>query len=165
MSNFDHILEINHITHNMTRIKTTPDISLADKISDTVAGIVGSWPFVITQSILIIIWCAVNSGILGGIPKWDPYPFLFLNIALSFQAAYTAPIIMMSQNRVESRDRQRAEAGYEVNLIAEKGIESVRNQLEFIQNHLTKNMTVKEDLKNVEIQLEILKKSIEKLNK
>ena len=139
--------------------------TLGMRVADTIASVVGSWKFVITQSTLILLWTAFNIFKIDRLQQWDPYPFLFLNIALSFQAAYTAPIIMMSQNRVESRDRIRAEAGYEINLIAKKGVESVHEQLEFIQNHLTKDITVKEDLKNVEEQLEVLKQAIESLSK
>ena len=67
------------------------------KVSDTIASTVGSWPFIIIQSTLLFLWITAN--ILGWIKSWDPYPFILLNLVLSFQAAYTAPMIMMSQNR------------------------------------------------------------------
>jgi len=83
-----------------------------------VAETVGSWRFIIIQSILLTLWILFN--ILAVIKHWDPYPFILLNLMLSFQAAYTAPIIMMmSQNRQSDMDRERAEHDYQVNVKAE----------------------------------------------
>lgn len=76
--------------------------TLGQKISDGVAATVGSWTFIGIQSVVLIIWIVLNAT--GAIP-WDPYPFILLNLILSFQAAYTAPIIMMSQNRQSEKDR------------------------------------------------------------
>ena len=74
----------------------------------------GSWPFIIVQSIILAIWISLN--VIGYMNHWDPYPFILLNLALSFQAAYAAPIIMMSQNRQAAKDRLMAEQDYEINL-------------------------------------------------
>lgn len=92
--------------------------STGERVADAVAARVGSWPFIITQSSMLVAWILYNGyvalGILRGKP-FDPYPFILLNLALSFQAAYTGPIVMMSQNRQASKDRDMAEEDYEVN--------------------------------------------------
>ena len=70
---------------------------LGQRVADRVAAIVGSWRFIIIQTTLLLAWIALN--VVAYVQHWDPYPFILLNLVLSFQAAYTAPIIMMSQNR------------------------------------------------------------------
>lgn len=81
----------------------------------------GSWNFILIQSVVLVIWIALN--VVETLEKWDPYPFILLNLMLSFQAAYTAPIIIMSQNRQSQLDQQDAKHDYEVNLKAELEIE------------------------------------------
>ena len=88
----------------------------------------GSWAFIIIQSIILAFWITLN--IVAYINHWDPYPFILLNLALSFQAAYAAPIIMMSQNRQAAKDRLMAEQDYEVNLKAEDELKSIMSHLE-----------------------------------
>jgi uncharacterized membrane protein len=92
--------------------------TLGERVADGVAGSVGSWPFIITQSLLLAAWLLANAFLirdwLGGKP-FDPYPFILLNLILSFQAAYTGPVVMMSQNRQTAKDRDEAEHDYEVN--------------------------------------------------
>lgn len=90
-------------------------------MADTVASTVGSWRFIIVQSILLSFWIILN--VIATIKHWDSYPFILLNLMLSFQAAYTAPIIMMSQNRQSTIDRERAEHDYQVNVKAELEVE------------------------------------------
>lgn len=102
-------------------------VSLGHRVSDRVAAIVGSWRFILIQSGLLVLWLIAN--ITAYIQHWDPYPFILLNLMLSFQAAYTAPIIMMSQNRQAMIDRQDAQHDYEVNLKAELEIELLHDQL------------------------------------
>lgn len=92
-------------------------ITLGQRIADSFAATMGSWPFIIVQSVILVIWVALN--VLGWVHSWDPYPFILLNLALSFQAAYAAPIIMMSQNRQADKDRLAAEIDHEVNVRAE----------------------------------------------
>jgi uncharacterized membrane protein len=103
---------------------TTP----GQRIADSLTLVMGSWPFIIVQSILLIAWMAVNAT--AWIRHWDPYPFILLNLALSFQAAYAAPIIMMSQNRQAVKDRLMAEQDYIVNTKAEEEIKAVMQHLE-----------------------------------
>lgn len=89
-----------------------------ERIADTVAARVGSWPFIIVQSSLLALWIIGNAFLirdwLNGKP-FDPYPFILLNLMLSFQAAYTGPFVLMSQNRQAARDRDEAEHDYKVN--------------------------------------------------
>jgi uncharacterized membrane protein len=87
------------------------------RIADGVAATMGSWRFIIVQSTILAIWIALN--VTGLIYKWDPYPFILLNLVLSFQAAYAAPIIMMSQNRQAEKDRLQSTNDYEINTKAE----------------------------------------------
>jgi uncharacterized membrane protein len=92
--------------------------TLGERVADGVAAGVGSWPFIITQSALFVLWILANAFIIsdwiGGKP-FDPYPFILLNLTLSFQAAYTGPVVMMSQNRQAAKDRDAAEHDYSIN--------------------------------------------------
>ncbi len=102
-------------------------LSFGDRIADTVANGMGSWSFIIWQSIVVVIWMILN--VVGFIQHWDTYPFILLNLIFSTQAAYAAPIIMMSQNRQNKRDRVQAENDYQTNIDAKKEIESLQIQL------------------------------------
>jgi len=111
-------------------------MTVGQRIADSVAATVGSWPFIITQSILLGGWLAVNAYLAiaikvhpGMFKAWDPYPFILLNLVLSFQAAYTGPVVVMSQNRQSQKDRLAAEHDYEVNKRAEQEIEVVMKHL------------------------------------
>lgn len=94
------------------------ELTRGQKIADGVAAIVGSWPFIIIQSIILAVWIGFNS--IAFIVHWDSYPYILLNLALSFQAAYAAPFIMISQNRQASKDRLMADHDYQINLKAEE---------------------------------------------
>jgi uncharacterized membrane protein len=106
-------------------------LTIGQKISDVVATTVGSWKFVIIQSTIIFIWIFYNS--IDGPDTWDPYPFILLNLMLSFQAAYTAPAIMMSQNRLSEIDRQQASNDFEVNVKAELEIELLHQKIDLLK--------------------------------
>lgn len=95
-------------------------LTIGERIADGVAALIGSWRFIIVQSLILIAWITLN--IIGALSHWDPYPFILLNLALSFQAAYSAPIIMMSQNRQAAKDRLHADEDYRVNVRAEHEI-------------------------------------------
>ena len=115
-----------------TREKPTETkLSLGARVSDSVAGTVGSWKFIIIQSILLAFWIILN--VTAFVQKWDPYPFILLNLVLSFQAAYTAPIIMMSQNRQSEIDRKAAENDYDVNMKAELEIELLHQKIDLLK--------------------------------
>lgn len=111
--------------------KHTTSLSMGDRLSDAVANGMGSWAFIIWQTIIVIIWMALNA--VGFIYHWDPYPFILLNLIFSTQAAYAAPIIMMAQNRQSQRDRIQADNDYQTNLEAKKEIEALQIQLTYIE--------------------------------
>lgn len=106
--------------------------SFGDKLADGVAAYMGSWSFILLQSLIVLVWMGLN--IVGIAMQWDPYPFILLNLLFSTQAAYAAPIIMMSQNRAADRDRHQAEADYETNRIAKEEIEHLQRELARIEN-------------------------------
>ncbi|MFT3997661.1 MAG: DUF1003 domain-containing protein [Asticcacaulis sp.] len=108
-----------------------PPASLGARAADGIAAIVGSWTFIIVQSVILFGWIVVNS--IAWIKGWDPYPFILLNLVLSFQAAFTAPIIMMSQNRQAEVDRQKAEADYHVNVKAEEDICGLHEKMDMLR--------------------------------
>lgn len=117
--------------HHHRKHKQVAKPSTGDHVADRVAAIVGSWRFIIIQTTLLLIWIALN--VVGWIKAWDPYPFILLNLMLSFQAAYTAPIIMMSQNRQAAIDRHRAMEDYDINLKAELEIESLHQKIDLLR--------------------------------
>jgi uncharacterized membrane protein len=102
--------------------------TLGQRVADKVAAVAGSWPFIIIQSTLLVAWVALN--VTAAIKHWDPYPFILMNLVLSLQAAYAAPVIMMSQNRQAARDRIEAHNDYEINLKAELEVQTILEHLE-----------------------------------
>jgi uncharacterized membrane protein len=102
--------------------------SRGDRVADGFARVMGSWKFIITQSIILVFWVTLNA--IAWANRWDPYPFILLNLALSFQAAYAAPIIMMSQNRQATKDRLMAENDYSTNVKAEDEVKQIMLHLE-----------------------------------
>jgi uncharacterized membrane protein len=109
-----------HATH-------TAQLTVGQRVADAVAAMMGSWSFIIVQSIVLAVWIVVN--VIAWLDHWDPYPFILLNLALSFQAAYAAPFIMISQNRQAERDRHQAEEDYRTNVEAEQRIEDLQRRL------------------------------------
>lgn len=105
--------------------------SIGDRLSDSVANGMGSWKFIIWQTVIVLIWMALN--ITAFVQHWDPYPFILLNLIFSTQAAYAAPIIMMSQNRQSQRDRIQADNDYHTNVEAKKEIEALQIQVSKIE--------------------------------
>jgi uncharacterized membrane protein len=111
--------------------KPRPDVTLGERIADSVAATMGSWKFIIIQSVILLIWIILN--VTAYVEQWDPYPFILLNLALSFQAAYAAPFIMMSQNRQAAIDRLAANHDYEINCKAELEIELLHQKLDLLR--------------------------------
>jgi uncharacterized membrane protein len=107
-------------------------LTFGQMLADKLALGMGSWPFIVAQTIIILIWIVLN--IIGFIFHWDPYPFILLNLLFSVQAAYAAPIIMMAQNRQTERDRYQATEDYKTNLEAKKEIEELQIALARIEN-------------------------------
>lgn len=102
-------------------------LAFGNRAADWVAGTVGSWRFVIIQSTLIALWCMLNAA--AWIQHWDPYPFIFLNLVFSLQGAYTAPLVMMSQNRQDEIDRIDAHTDYLINQKVEEEIHVIMDYL------------------------------------
>ena len=127
-------------------------LTLGQRVADKVAAAMGSWPFIIIQSAILALWIALN--ITAFIQHWDPYPFILLNLALSFQAAYAAPFIMMSQNRQQEIDRKEAENDYKINIKAELEIELLHQKIDELREkevlYLTKAISDLTDLMNKE---------------
>jgi uncharacterized membrane protein len=113
-------------------VKHRESLSFSQHLADSLALGMGSWFFIVAQSIVILIWIILNW--VGYIYHWDPYPFILLNLLFSVQAAYAAPIIMMSQNRQSERDRYQASEDYETNVLAKKEIEDLQIALARIEN-------------------------------
>lgn len=107
---------------------TDDDLTTGQRVADNVAAGMGSWRFIIIQTMLLTIWVILN--VTAWVRAWDPYPFILLNLALSFQAAYAAPIIMMAQNRQQDIDRKAAENDYKINIKAELEIELLHQKLD-----------------------------------
>ncbi|MEP7236994.1 MAG: DUF1003 domain-containing protein [Ferruginibacter sp.] len=116
------------------------------RIADSVANGMGSWTFIIAQSVFVVIWMTLN--VVGFVRHWDVYPFILLNLIFSTQAAYAAPIIMMAQNRQGERDRLQAKDDYQCNLEAKLEIESLQLQLTKIETEkLDKIIAMLEEMK------------------
>ncbi len=105
-------------------------LTIGAKVADAVASFVGSWPFIIIQSLILAAWIVLNTIDFVFIHKWDPYPYILLNLALSFQAAYSAPFIMMSQNRQSAKDRLTAENDYKTDVKSEQEISHILEHLD-----------------------------------
>ncbi len=106
-------------------------LTVGQKVADKVAHGMGSWKFIIYQSIFVIIWMSLNFA--GFFYHWDAYPFILLNLLFSTQAAYAAPIIMMAQNRQNERDRIQAQKDYDTNTQAKLEIEALQAKLNSIE--------------------------------
>ncbi len=120
-------------------------------LADRIAAFGGSWSFIISFCLFLALWIVVNAGVLLKQP-FDPYPFILLNLMLSFLASLQAPVIMMSQNRQETRDRQHAEGDYKINLKAELEIRHLHEKMDYLlHQHATKLMEVQQ------IQLDLLR--------
>lgn len=132
------IIDLNEIVE----AKTTTGQKAADKI----ATIMGSWKFLIIQTIILTFWVIIN--ITAYTNHWDPYPFILLNLFLSLQAAYTAPIIMMSQNRQSERDRLEAHNDFDINLKAEEEIRVLMDHLNAQNEALEEMHRILNELKN-----------------
>ena len=110
------------------------DLTLGEKMADKLASFGGSWTFLIIFGALLLAWITLNSVVLLRKP-FDPYPFILLNLALSCLAAIQAPVIMMSQNRVEAKDRLRSQYDYRVNLKAELEIRHLHDKIDHLLSH------------------------------
>ena len=131
-----------------------PPLTRGQKLADQVAATIGSWRFIVFQTTAIAIW--ITGNVLVGASAWDPYPFILLNLLLSFQAAYTAPAIMMSQNRQSELDRRHAQNDYEINVKAELEIELLHEKIDIMKEQELLALT--QAVRDLSAQLDTLSK-------
>ena len=126
--------------------KHKESLGFGQRLADKVANGMGSWKFIIIQTLLVVLWMGLN--LVGYVYHWDVYPFILLNLLFSTQAAYAAPIIMMAQNRQNERDRAQAHADYQTNLDAKLEIEDLQKKLKSIEtDKLDKIILMLEEMK------------------
>ena len=135
--------------------------TFGQKLADSVATGMGSWRFIIIQTIIVLIWMGLN--VLGFVKHWDAYPFILLNLVLSCVAALQAPVIMMSQNRKEEKDRIRAENDYLINLKSEIEIRNLDKKIDLLMMEELKTlMDVQKQQIDILIKIERRIEQIEK---
>jgi uncharacterized membrane protein len=123
----------------------TEEMTFGQRLADSVATGMGSWRFIIIQTIIVAVWMILN--VVGFVYHWDVYPYILLNLLFSTQAAYAAPIIMMAQNRQNQRDRAQADEDFRTNVEAKKEIEELQILLNKIEiDKLDKIITILEKL-------------------
>ena len=125
------------------------DAPLGVRLANAIIGFMGSWPFLVIQTILVAIWIALN--VFAWVKHFDPYPFILLNLAFSTQAAYAAPLILMASNVAAAKDRELWENDYATNQKAYAKIEELERQIKAVaeQNHeLLKLMVEQKDRSN-----------------
>ena len=124
------------VSRNVNEIEEE-QLTLGQRVADKVADTIGSWPFIIIQSIILTVWIILN--VTAWVHHWDIYPFILLNLMLSFQAAYAGPVIMMSQNRQSSKDRLAAEIDHQVNTKAELEINNLMRRMDELELSVEEN--------------------------
>ncbi len=135
-------------------------LTFGQKLSDRISAFGGSWKFINTFLIILIFWIILNSFILIN-SKFDPYPFILLNLVLSCIAALQAPVIMMSQNRQESRDRMRSENDYKINLKSELEIRQLHLKIDHLLTNQWERMVEIQDIQ-ISLMEELRKKGTKK---
>ena len=126
----DKLSEYESISENVEK-EFISNLTFGEKLSDVIASFGGSWKFIIIFGFILFFWISINAFVLLTKP-FDPYPFILLNLLLSCLAAVQAPIIMMSQNRQEARDRNRAEQDYKINLKAELELRQLHQKVDHL---------------------------------
>jgi uncharacterized membrane protein len=132
------------------------DVTFGERVADGVAEFGGSWRFIITFGVILAVWIVVNSIALVRDP-FDPYPYILLNLVLSCLAALQAPVIMMSQNRQEAKDRLRGEHDYRVNLKAELEVRHLNAKLDLLLTHQWQRL-----LEIQQIQMELMEELVQR---
>jgi uncharacterized membrane protein len=123
------IAQKHHITRNLNA-SIDETLTFGERVADHVARWGGSWTFIIWFFVFLGLWAALNSLLLASDSRFDPYPYIFLNLLLSMLASIQAPLILMSQNRQAARDRTQATLDYEINLKAEMEILELHEKLD-----------------------------------
>lgn len=122
------LMEESLLTHQLKEADNDTQTTFGERVADKVAKFGGSWTFILSFTGILVVWIIVNTVILS--KAFDPYPFILLNLVLSCLAALQAPVIMMSQNRKEAKDRERAEDDYLINLKAEIEIRHLHRKID-----------------------------------
>lgn len=141
--------EKNELLVRKTEETERATLTFGERLADRIASFGGSWRFIIAFGVFIGIWMIINTVILMSKP-FDPYPFILLNLILSCLAALQAPVIMMSQNRMETKDRQRATNDYQINLKAELEIRHLHEKMDHL---ITKQMQHLNEIQEIQIDL------------
>jgi uncharacterized membrane protein len=131
-----------HASQQLVRVRASrnanevieDEYTFAERIADEVASFGGSWTFIITFGVVLVTYTCINIALRG--KAWDPYPFILLNLFLSMLAAIQAPVIMMSQNRQDKKDRLRSELDFDVNRRAESEIQNLSRKLNLLNDKL-----------------------------
>jgi CRP/FNR family cyclic AMP-dependent transcriptional regulator len=131
-----------HASQQLVRVRASrnsndvieEEMSFGDRVADSVARFGGSWTFIILFGVVLLLYTTTNTVLKRS--AWDPYPFILLNLFLSMLAAIQAPVIMMSQNRQDTKDRVRGELDYDVNLRAESEIQTLSNKLNLLNEKI-----------------------------
>lgn len=147
----------NDVLSENIELKISEEMTYGQHLSDIIASFGGSWKFILIFIGFLIVWMFINIYVLLTKP-FDPYPFILLNLILSSLAALQAPIIMMSQNRQDGKDRQRAEQDYKVNFKAELEIKLLHEKVDHLLVHQNKML-----LEFQEVQIDYLEEVIERL--
>lgn len=124
------------VSRNVNRV-VEENMTTGQRLADRAADLIGSWRFIVVQSLLIVVWITLNVTAL--IQHWDPYPFVLMNVVLSFQAAFAGPVIMMSQNRQSGKDRLAAEIDHQVNAKAELEISNLLRRVSDLELTIEEN--------------------------
>lgn len=150
-------IQDHEIISEKVALDETTDVHLGQRLADKVANFGGSWKFIIIFSVIIFVWISVNIMVLAN-KGFDPYPFILLNLILSCLAALQAPVIMMSQNRQEEKDRERGKQDYMVNLKAELEIRTLHEKLDHLIIHQQQEM-----LNIQQVQVEMLREIMKQM--
>ena len=126
------VQEESYLSHKILELEEDSNLKFSQKIADKVADFGGSWTFILSFAVFIIIWIIINVYLLTGSAQFDPYPFILLNLILSCIAALQAPVIMMSQNRQEEKDRRRSRSDYMVNMKAEMEVRALHKKIDLL---------------------------------
>lgn len=134
------------LKHKNWHEKHIDTLGFGNRLADTVANSMGSWMFIVIQTVLVLLWMGLN--LAAYTYHWDVYPFILLNLVFSTQAAYAAPIIMMSQNRQNERDRSQAQEDYKTNIESKIEIEALATVLNRLEvDKLDKIIKLLEEMK------------------
>lgn len=139
-------------------VESEGDLTIGQKVADKIASFGGSWAFILSFFLFILVWIVSNFWLLTN-QGFDPYPFILLNLLLSCLAAIQAPVIMMSQNRKEQKDRLRSEYDYKINLKAELEIQGIHQKLDVLMQQNLANTSLIQ-----EINMDLVEGLTEELN-